>query len=49
VAHPLTAFPAGCLAQMVCSLLLDSGDSLLCEEFTYPHIMESMIRLRGYR
>ena len=31
------------------SLLLDKGDTLLAEEFTYPHVVESFARPRGYK
>ena len=35
--------------QIVMSLLLDKGDTLLAEEFTYPHVVESFARPRGYK
>ena len=29
-------------------LLMDQGDAMLCEEYTYPHIAESMVQPQGY-
>ena len=29
-------------------LLMDKGDAMLCEEYTYPHIAESMVQPQGY-
>ena len=31
------------------SLLMDKGDTILCEEFTYPHMIESLVMPRGYK
>ncbi len=35
--------------QILMSLLLNKGDTLLAEEFTYPHVVESFARPRGYK
>ena len=37
------------LLQSLMSLLLNKGDTLLAEEFTYPHVVESFARPRGYK
>ena len=34
--------------QVVMRLLMDQGDAMLCEEYTYPHIAESMVQPQGY-
>ena len=34
--------------QVVMRLLMDKGDAMLCEEYTYPHIAESMVQPQGY-
>jgi kynurenine/2-aminoadipate aminotransferase len=34
---------------MVCSLFLERGDCLLCEEYTYPHIMEGLMLPKGVK
>ena len=34
---------------MVMSLLMDKGDTILCEEYTYPHMIESMVNPRAYK
>ena len=34
--------------QVVMRLLMDHGDAMLCEEYTYPHIAESMVQPQGY-
>ena len=31
------------------SLLMDKGDTVLCEEYTYPHMIESLVNPRGYQ
>jgi DNA-binding transcriptional MocR family regulator len=36
------------LLQVVFRLLLDRGDTVLCEEFTYPHIAESLVGPQGF-
>ena len=36
-------------AQLVLALLLDRGDPLLVEEYTYSHILESVAEPKGYR
>eukprot|EP00891_Asterochloris_glomerata_P008351 jgi/Astpho2/8351/fgenesh1_pg.00122_%23_86_t len=35
--------------EILMSLLLNKGDTLLAEEFTYPHVVESFARPRGYK
>ena len=27
---------------------MDKGDGILCEEYTYPHVAESMVQPQGY-
>ena len=34
---------------MLCSLLMDRGDAILCEQYTYTHMVDSIVNLRGYR
>ena len=34
---------------MVCELLLDRGDYILVEEYTYPSVIESVIIPKGYK
>ena len=34
---------------MVCELLLDCGDYVLAEEYTYPSVIESVIIPKGYK
>ena len=34
--------------QVIMRLLMDSGEAMLCEEYTYPHIAESMVQPQGY-
>ncbi len=34
---------------MVCELLLDRGDYILTEEYTYPSVIESVIIPKGYK
>lgn len=34
--------------EMICSLLLDAGDALLVEEYTYPHFLDCVAKLREY-
>lgn len=34
--------------EMLCSLLMSPGDAILCEQFTYSHMVESMMNLRRY-
>ena len=34
--------------QVIMRLLMDPGESMLCEEYTYPHIAESMVQPQGY-
>lgn len=31
------------------SLLMDQGDTIMCEEFTYPHMIESFVIPRGFK
>ena len=38
----------GVLLQVVFRLLLDVGDAVLCEEYTYPHIAESLVTPQGF-
>ena len=38
----------GCL-QMVLCCLLNRGDSLLCDEYTYSHLVEAMVGPKGYQ
>lgn len=33
---------------MVMRLLMDKGDAILCEEYTYPHVAESFVQPQGY-
>ena len=35
--------------QMIMSLLMDMGDTILCESYTYPHMIESLVIPRGFR
>ena len=35
--------------QMVCELLLERGDYVLTEEYTYPSVIESVIIPKGYK
>ena len=35
--------------QMIMSLLMDKGDTILCESYTYPHMIESLVIPRGFR
>ena len=35
--------------QMVCELLLNRGDYILTEEYTYPSVIESVIIPKGYK
>lgn len=37
------------LLQMVCELLLERGDYVLAEEYTYPSVIESVIIPKGYK
>ena len=37
-----------CPVQVVTDLLLDSGDSILCEAFTYFYMVDSVPPTRGY-
>lgn len=34
--------------QMVTDLLLESGDSILCESFTYFYLTDSVLPIKGY-
>lgn len=36
-------------AQMLCSLLMEAGDYMLTEQYTYSHMVEGTINLRGYK
>ncbi len=38
-----------CLLQMIMSLLMDKGDTILCESYTYPHMIESLVLPRGFK
>ena len=38
---------AGAL-QMVLACLLNKGDGLLCDEYTYSHLVEAMMGPKGY-
>ncbi len=38
-----------CCLQIVLGLLLDRGDHVLTEEFTYPHMVDSITGPRGYQ
>lgn len=44
----LNALSCCCTFQVVFRLLLDRGDAVLCEEFTYPHIAESLVGPQGF-
>lgn len=35
--------------QILCKLLLNKGDSILVEEYTYAHMVESTIQLHGFK
>lgn len=35
--------------QMIMSLLMDKGDTILCESYTYPHMIESLVIPRGFK
>lgn len=35
--------------EMIMSLLMDKGDTILCESYTYPHMIESLVIPRGFR
>ncbi|KAK9807681.1 hypothetical protein WJX72_005972 [[Myrmecia] bisecta] len=35
--------------EIIFSLLLNRGDPLLCEEYTYPHVVESFMNMKGYK
>lgn len=37
------------LLQMVCELLLERGDYVLAEEYTYPSVIESVMIPKGYK
>ena len=37
-----------CLLQMVTDLLLERGDSILCESFTYFYLVDSVLPIKGY-
>ena len=37
------------LLQMLMSLLMNSGDTIMCEEFTYPHMIESFVIPKGFQ
>lgn len=45
--HTLT--PLMLVFQMVCELLLERGDYVLAEEYTYPSVIESVIIPKGYK
>ena len=34
--------------QMALCCLLNRGDSLLCDEYTYSHLVEAMVTPKGY-
>ncbi|CAL8471435.1 g10977 [Coccomyxa elongata] len=34
--------------EIVMRILMDKGDAILCEEYTYPHVSESMVQPQGY-
>ena len=38
-----------CMLQMIMSLLMDRGDVIMCESYTYPHIIESLVSPRGFQ
>lgn len=40
--------PVG-VPQILCKLLLNKGDSILVEEYTYAHMVESTIQLHGFK
>lgn len=46
----VTAITTGsnCSIEYLCKLLLNKGDSIVCEEFTYSHIIESTLVLHGF-
>lgn len=37
------------VVQMLMSLLMNPGDTIMCEEFTYPHMIESFVIPRGFK
>lgn len=41
-------FEGLCSLQIVMRILMDKGDAILCEEYTYPHVSESMVQPQGY-
>lgn len=47
----ITAITTGsnCSLEFICQLLLNKGDSIVCEEFTYSHMIESNLNLHGFR
>lgn len=36
------------MLQMVLACLLNKGDALLCDEYTYSHLVEAMMGPKGY-
>lgn len=37
------------VVQMLMSLLMNPGDTIMCEEFTYPHMIESFVIPKGFK
>ena len=35
--------------QMIMSLLMNKGDTIMCECYTYPHMIESLVIPRGFQ
>lgn len=38
-----------CNMQIICELLMERGDFVLCEEYTYPSVIESVMVPKGYK
>ena len=41
--------PVTAVLQMLMSLLMNQGDTIMCEEFTYPHMIESFVIPKGFK
>ena len=46
--HELDGVLSNMALQVIMRLLMDPGEAMLCEEYTYPHIAESMVQPQGY-
>lgn len=55
--HPPSATKHDCVVtsgsnitiEMIMSLLMDKGDTIMCESYTYPHMIESLVLPRGFK